>query len=86
MKFIQQTREFLYKWHFDGIDLVGVFLSVELAFHLRLQDWEFPGDIQRGAMNDSREEYNTLIKVDERSTHSGFRVEFLGNARIVSER
>lgn len=27
------------------------------------QDWEFPGDLKRGATNDSQAKFNILIKV-----------------------
>ncbi|CAF1250692.1 unnamed protein product [Adineta ricciae] len=52
--FIRQTKQFLKGWNFDGIDL----------------DWEFPGDIERGAMNNSREEFNILIKEMHESFHN----------------
>ncbi|CAF0746969.1 unnamed protein product [Rotaria sp. Silwood1] len=52
--FIRQTKEFLHQWNFDGIDL----------------DWEFPGDIERGAMNNSREQFNILIKEIHESFHN----------------
>ncbi|UJR33016.1 hypothetical protein I4U23_020476 [Adineta vaga] len=52
--FIRQTKEFLREWNFDGIDL----------------DWEFPGDSERGAMNNSREEFNILIKEMHESFHN----------------
>ena len=28
------------------------------------QDWEYPADLDRGAKNDSREQFNILIKVN----------------------
>lgn len=51
--FINQTKQFLTKWNFDGIDL----------------DWEYPGDRDRGAKNNSREEFNLLLK----EMHESFR-------------
>ncbi|CAF3191271.1 unnamed protein product [Rotaria socialis] len=52
--FIRHTKQFLRQWNFDGIDL----------------DWEFPGDIERGAMNNSREQFNILIKEIHESFHN----------------
>ncbi len=44
-KFINQTLEFLREWNFDGVDL----------------DWEFPGDEERGASSNSKENFNKLV-------------------------
>ena len=44
-KFINQTIKFIREWNFDGVDL----------------DWEFPGDRERGADKDSKENFNFLV-------------------------
>lgn len=66
MLFIEQTKSFLYQWHFDGIDLVCIGWMLMFGCIFLFKDWEFPGDIKRGAMNNSREQFNILIKVNQR--------------------
>ena len=47
--FIQNAVDYLRKWDFDGIDL----------------DWEYPGLPERGTTEETREQFNDLVKVWE---------------------
>ena len=45
--FLQNAIDYLRKWKFDGIDL----------------DWEYPGLPERGTTEETREQFNDLVKV-----------------------
>lgn len=64
-QFINQSISFLREWNFDGIDL----------------DWEFPGDLARGADLESKDNFNALVT--EFRTAINYECELTGKRRLL---